>query len=121
MTSLEKAQAIVKILDEKKGREIQLLEIRGLSTLGDYFILATGGSNTQVKALSDEVEEEMHKKFSIHPERVEGLQNAEWVLMDYSDVMVHIFQEEPRHFYDLERLWNDAPRVDISDLLIKEK
>ena len=63
MTSLEKAKAIVKVLDEKKGRDIQLLEIRGLSTLGDYFILASGGSNTQVKALSDEVDEEMHKQF----------------------------------------------------------
>ena len=120
MTSLEKAKAIVKVLDEKKGRDIQLLEIRGLSTLGDYFILASGGSNTQVKALSDDVDEEMHKQFDIHPECVEGLQAAEWVLMDYDDVMVHIFQEEPRAFYNLERLWNDAPRIDISDLLIED-
>lgn len=120
MTSLEKAKAIVKVLDEKKGRDIQLLEIKGLSTLGDYFILASGGSNTQVKALSDEIDEELHKQFGINPERVEGLQNAEWVLMDYDDVMVHIFQEEPRAFYNLERLWNDAPRIDLSDLLIKE-
>lgn len=120
MTSLEKAQAIVKILDEKKGRDLQLLEIRGLSTLGDYFVLATGGSNTQVKALADDVDEEMHKQFDIHPVRIEGMQNAEWVLMDYEEVMVHIFQEEPRSFYNLERLWNDAPRVDISEILIKE-
>ena len=120
MTSLEKAKAIVKVLDEKKGRDIQLLEIKGLSTLGDYFVLASGGSNTQVKALSDDIDEELHKQFDIHPERVEGLQNAEWVLMDYDDVMVHIFQEEPRAFYTLERLWNDAPRIDLSDLLIKE-
>lgn len=119
MTSLEKAQAIVKILDEKKGRDIQVLEIKGLSTLGDYFVLVSGGSNTQVKALSDDVDEEMHKKFGVNPERIEGLQTAEWVLMDYSDVMVHIFQEEPRSFYNLERLWIDAPRVDISGLLIK--
>ncbi len=120
MTSLEKAQAIVKILDEKKGRDIQLLQIRGLSTLGDYFILATGGSNTQVKALADDVDEEMHKQFDFHPIRIEGMQNAEWVLMDYEEVMVHIFQEEPRNFYNLERLWHDAPRVDLSDILIKE-
>ena len=120
MTSLEKAKAIVKVLDEKKGRDIKLIEIKGLSTLGDYFVLASGGSNTQVKALADDVDEEMHKQFDIHPDRVEGMQNAEWVLMDYDDVMVHIFQEEPRQFYALERLWNDAPQVDISDLLIKD-
>ncbi len=120
MTSLEKAKAIVKILDEKKGRDIQLLEIKGLSTLGDYFILATGGSNTQVKALADDVDEEMHKQFDFHPIRIEGMQNAEWVLMDYEDVMVHIFQEEPRNFYNLERLWHDAPRVDLTDILIKD-
>lgn len=120
MTSLEKATAIIKVLDEKKGRDIQLLEIKGLSTLGDYFILATGGSNTQVRALSDEVDEEIHKNYDIHPERVEGLQNAEWVLMDYNDVMVHIFQEEPRRFYDLERLWNDAKRIDLSGILIQD-
>ena len=120
MTSLEIAKAIVKVLDEKKGRDIQLLDIRGLSTLGDYFVLATGGSNTQVKALADEVDEQLHKMAELNPQRIEGLQKAEWVLMDYDDVMVHIFQEEPRNFYNLERLWNDAPRVDISDLLIKE-
>lgn len=120
MTSLEKAKVIVKVLDEKKGRDIQLLEIKGLSTLGDYFILATGGSNTQVRALADDIDEELHKKFDVHPDRTEGLQNAEWVLMDYDDVMVHIFQEEPRAFYNLERLWNDAPHIDISDLLTEE-
>ncbi len=120
MTSLEKAQAIVKILDKKKGRDIQLLEIANLSTLGDYFIIVTGGSNTQVKSLADDVDDEMHKNYAVDPTRIEGQQTAQWILMDYGDVMIHIFQEEARSFYALERLWNDAPKVDISDLLIKE-
>ena len=120
MTSLEKAQEIVKILDRKKARDIRLLEIRNLSTLGDYFIIATGGSNTQVKALSDEVDLDMHKQFGVYPSRIEGQQTAQWILMDFGDVMVHIFQEEARSFYALERLWTDAPQVDISDLLIKD-
>lgn len=120
MTSLEKAQEMVKILDKKKGRDIQLLEIRNLSTLGDYFILASGNSNTQVKALSDDVDDEMNKQFKVNPLRIEGQQAAQWILMDYGDVMVHIFQDEARSFYDLERLWRDAPQVDISNLLIKD-
>lgn len=120
MTSLEKAQEIVKILDKKKGRDIQLLEIRNLSTLGDYFILASGNSNTQVKALSDDVDDEMNKQFKVNPLRIEGQQAAQWILMDYGDVMVHVFQDEARSFYDLERLWSDAPKVDISNLLIKD-
>lgn len=119
MTSLEKAKEIIKVLDNKKAKNIQLLEISNLSSLGDYFIIASGGSNTQVKSLSEEVDEVM-SKLGVEPERMEGIQTAQWILIDYSDVMVHIFQEETRDFYSLERLWNDAPNIDIAGLISQD-
>lgn len=119
MTSLEKAKEIVKVLDNKKAKNIQMLEISKLSSLGDYFILASGGSNTQVKSLSEEVDEAM-SKLGIESSRIEGAQTAQWILIDYADVMVHIFQEETRDFYSLERLWNDAPNVDITSLISQD-
>ncbi len=119
MTSLEKAKEIIKVLDNKKAKNIQLLEISNLSSLGDYFIIASGGSNTQVKSLSEEVDEAM-SKLGVEPERMEGTQTAQWILIDYSDVMVHIFQEETRDFYSLERLWNDAPNIDIAGLISQD-
>lgn len=119
MTSLEKARQIVKVLDSKKAKDIKLLEIQKLSSLGDYFIIASGSSNTQVKSLADEVEDSM-TKLGEEPKRVEGHQSAQWILLDYYDVMVHVFLNETREFYNLERLWCDAPAVDISDLISKD-
>ena len=119
MTSLEQAKTIVKVLDKKKGKDIKLVEIKNLSSLGDYFVIASATSTTQVKSLADEVEEEM-TKLGFEPNRVEGRQSAKWILMDYYDVMVHVFLEESRNFYNLERLWCDAPQVDISDILTKD-
>lgn len=116
MTSLEQAKAIVKVMDSKKAKDIKLVEIKGLSSLGDYFVIASASNTTQVKAIADEVEDEM-SKLGIEPNRVEGRQSAQWILIDYYDVMVHIFLEESRNFYNLEHLWSDAPQVDISDLL----
>ena len=110
MTSLEQAKTIVKVLDKKKGKDIKLVEIKNLSSLGDYFVIASATSTTQVKSLADEVEEEM-TKLGFEPNRVEGRQSAQWILMDYYDVMVHVFLEESRNFYNLERLWCDAPQA----------
>jgi ribosome-associated protein len=119
MTSLEQAKEIVKVMDKKKAKDIKLVEIRNLSSLGDYFVIASAASNTQVKAIADEVEEEM-TKLGFEPNKVEGRQSAQWILLDYYDVMVHVFQEEARSFYNLERLWSDAPQVDISDLITQD-
>lgn len=119
MTSLEQAKAIVKVIDSKKGKDIKLVEIKNLSSLGDYFVIASGSSNTQVKAIADEVEEEM-TKLGFEPNKVEGRQSAQWILLDYYDVMVHVFLEEARNFYNLERLWCDAPQVDISDIVTQD-
>ena len=116
MTSLEQARKIVQVMDSKKAKDIRLIKIEGISSLGDYFVVASASNTTQVKAIADEVEDEM-TKLGLEPNRVEGRQSAQWVLMDYYDVMVHVFLDEARSFYNLERLWSDAPQLDISDLL----
>lgn len=116
MTSLEQARKIVQVMDSKKAKDIRLIKIEGISSLGDYFVVASASNTTQVKAIADEVEDEM-TKLGLEPNRVGGRQSAQWILMDYYDVMVHVFLDEARSFYNLERLWSDAPQLDISDLL----
>lgn len=116
MTSLEQARKIVQVMDSKKAKDIRLIKIEGISSLGDYFVVASASNTTQVKAIADEVEDEM-TKLGLEPNRVEGRQSAQWILMDYYDVMVHVFLDEARSFYNLERLWSDAPQLDISALL----
>ena len=116
MTSLEQARKIVQVMDSKKAKDIRLIKIEGISSLGDYFVVASASNTTQVKAIADEVEDEM-TKLGLEPNRVEGRQSAQCILMDYYDVMVHVFLDEARSFYNLERLWSDAPQLDISDLL----
>ena len=116
MTSLEQARKIVQVMDSKKAKDIRLIKIEGISSLGDYFVVASASNTTQVKAIADEVEDEI-TKLGLEPNRVEGRQSAQWILMDYYDVMVHVFLDEARSFYNLERLWSDAPQLDISDLL----
>ena len=116
MTSLEQARKIVQVMDSKKAKDIRLIKIEGISSLGDYFVVASASNTTQVKAIADEVEDEM-TKLGLEPNRVEGRQSAQWILMDYYDVMVHVFLDAARNFYNLERLWSDAPQLDISDLL----
>lgn len=116
MTSLEQARKIVQVMDSKKAKDIRLIKIEGISSLGDYFVVASASNTTQVKAIADEVEDEM-TKLGLEPNRVEGRQSAQWILMDYYDVMIHVFLDEARSFYNLERLWSDAPQLDISDLL----
>ncbi len=110
---------IVKAIDKKQGRDIQVLNLNELTTLTDYFVIATGGSNRNVQAICDFVEEEMQKAGAKLWNK-EGYDSAEWILLSYDDVIVHIFQEEPREFYKLEHIWKDAPLVDIEDL-IEEK
>ena len=119
MTPKETALLLAKTLDSKKGLEIKVLETGHLTTLADYFVLCSGTSNTQIKALSDACEKAM-KEAGEPPHHVEGHRGGTWVLLDFSAVVVHIFNEEAREFYDLERLWSDATEIDISDVLIRE-
>lgn len=114
MTELELAREIVKVLDKKKAIDIKAIEITELSIVADYFIIASGTSNTHVKALADEVEYEMSQR-GVEPSHIEGRATG-WILLDYGSVVVHVFTGESREYYNLERLWSDAATLDISDI-----
>ena len=119
MNSYEMALLLAKTLDSKKGQDIKVLKTEELTTLADYFVLCTATSNTQIKAMSDACEEEMEK----HGERahhIEGHRGGTWLLMDFSSVVVHVFTDEARKFYDLERLWGDAQEIDLAQALKSE-
>ena len=119
LSEKEMIAVAVKALDEKKGKDIKVLHTAGQTTLADYFVICSGTSNTQVRALADAVEESMSKAGE-EPHHVEGHRGGLWTLMDYSSVVVHLFTEEGREFYGLERLWSDADPVDITEYLAAE-
>ena len=102
-------------LDEKKGEDIKIIDISGISVMADYFIIANGNSITQVQALVDNVEEKMNQSGFIM-KRKEDNRSSTWVLLDFGDVVVHVFDNEDRLFYDLERIWSDGKTVEISAL-----
>ena len=108
--------AAVKALSDKKGKDLKVLYTADQTTLAEYFIICSGTSNTQVRALSEAVEEAL-SKVGEEPHHIEGHRGGQWTLLDYSAVVIHIFTEEGREFYDLERLWSDADPVDISEYL----
>lgn len=114
MTSLELAKKAASILDDKKARNIKVVQIDTISSLADYFVIATGTSSTHVRSLTDEVEAKLKKDSgeSVAPERVEGYRSNSWVLIDYASVVVHVFTPDARDFYDLDRLWADGVTVD---------
>ncbi len=102
-------ESVIKGILEKKGNNILSLNLMKLSnSVSDYFVICHGNSRTQVEALADAVEEQVRKTLGYKPWHKEGLENAEWILLDYVNVVVHIFQEETRKFYNLEKLWADA-------------
>ncbi|MBG7612196.1 ribosome silencing factor [Polaribacter sp. BAL334] len=106
---------IIKGIDDVKGENIQLLDLRDIeNTVCDYFIICSGNSNTQVNAISGSVQKVVSKEIKDKPWHVEGETNAEWVLMDYVNVVVHIFQKHVRDFYDIESLWGDAKITQIN-------
>ena len=116
MTPKETALLLAKALDSKKGLDIKVLETGHLTTLADYFVLCSATSTTQIKALADACEKVM-KEAGEPPHHVEGHRGGTWILLDFSAVVVHVFNEEAREFYDLERLWSDATPVDLSGVL----
>lgn len=115
MTSLETAKLAVKAICNKKGLNVKLIGIRDISSIADYFVIAAGTSNTHVKALADEVEFRLDNE-GIGVSHIEGYRSDLWILMDYIDVVVHVFSDEAREYYDLERLWQDGEEIDISDI-----
>ncbi len=120
MTSKEKLERMVCSLDTHLGKDIVAIDVNGVSAITDYFVFVTGGSNTQVKALCDYVERDLGV-CDIAPQRIEGYATARWILMDYGEVVLHIFQQEARGFYDIERLWKDGIAVDLKQFLETEE
>lgn len=116
MEILEKARKIVEVLDAKRAIDLRAIRVSEITSVTDYMVLATGGSTTQVKALADEAEEKM-KELGFPPLRMEGRNNSNWILVDFGDVVLHVFTKELRAFYDLDHFWGDGEEVDISDII----
>lgn len=114
-TAKEMAHLVIEALEDKKANDIRVISIEKISTLADYFIIASGSNRNQVQAMADNAEE-MLGRAGYHPKQIEGYQSANWILMDYGDVVVHIFDEENRLFYDLERIWRDGEVVEKDSL-----
>ena len=113
MDSLTLAKTAAGILDAKKADQINVIRITNVSSLGDYFVIANGTSNTHVHALADELEEKL-KEQGIAPARVEGYRSNSWIILDYDEVVVHLFTADAREFYDLDRLWADGGKVELT-------
>ena len=114
--SKEMVKLAVKALEDKKGEDIKIIDIQNVSVLADYFIIAGGANPNQVQAMADNVEEELFKA-GFEARQVEGYNTANWILMDYGDLIIHVFDEENRLFYDLERIWRDGKELDVSEFL----
>ncbi|MCI6887719.1 MAG: ribosome silencing factor [Lachnospiraceae bacterium] len=113
--SKEIVKLAVRALEDKKGEDIRIIDIREVSVLADYFIIASGSNVNQVQAMADNVEEELGK--AGYPcKQVEGYQSGSWILMDYGDIIVHAFSREDRLFYDLERIWRDGRIMEAAEL-----
>lgn len=102
--------------DNKKAHDLVALDISGIASFTNYFLLCTGDSSRQMQAIADEVEKRL-KASGIRPSHIEGYQNSEWILMDYIDLVIHIFSKSARAYYDLERLWRDGKKLDVEKLL----
>ncbi len=115
MSSKEMAKTAYQSLSEKKADDIKIIDISGISVLADYFIIADGSNQHQIEAMCDAVEEDLFKA-GMPVKQKEGNRNSSWILMDYGDIIVHVFSKEDRLFYDLERIWGDGKFIDISEL-----
>ena len=120
LTAKEVAYEVTKALDSKKGIDITVLRTGDLTTLADYFVIASGTSNTQINALCDAVEKELKEKANEDPLRREGYRDGTWVLLDYGCICIHVFSPEARDFYSLERLWSDGQPLDLSGILVAD-
>ena len=117
MESKELAIRLARALDAKKAFNIHILEVEDLTTVTEYFVIATGSSNTQINALVDNVEKVLREEAEEEPLHREGYRGGTWVLLDYGCIAVHVFNAEAREFYGLERLWRDGKPVDVSGVV----
>jgi ribosome-associated protein len=115
VSSKELAWQIAVAADEKKAQDIVLLKVIDVSYLADYFVIITGFSQTQLRAIAESIEEKVEEKFARHPVRVSGKREGNWVVQDYEDVIVHTFLPEEREYYNLEAFWGHAERIEFSD------
>ncbi|MBE5891630.1 MAG: ribosome silencing factor [Lachnospiraceae bacterium] len=112
METLELVKSIKNALDDKKAEEVTILDISEISSIADYFIIANGNNPNQLTAMQDACDEAM-EKVGVHAKQIEGNNNSTWILMDYSDIIIHLFSKEDRQFYNLERIWKDAKPVEL--------
>ncbi|HDO34731.1 MAG TPA: ribosome silencing factor [Nitrospirae bacterium] len=112
LDSLEKVRIIASTVRDKKAKDVTVLELKEISIITDYFVVCSGESTTQVRAIVDHIEERLRSQ-GFRPAGVEGYRNSQWILMDFGDVIVHVFEDETRKFYTIEKLWLDAPRIEI--------
>lgn len=114
----EIVKTAVKAIDSKRGTDIEVIRVNDITVLTDYFVIASANSNTQLKAIADEIEFKLSEQ-GIEPHHIEG-RTSEWICLDYTGVVMHIFLNKQRDFYQLERLWEDGEKIDIDEFLIKE-
>ena len=117
--SKEMARLAYDALADKKAQDIKIINIEGVSVIADYFIIASGTNHNQVQAMADSVREALGRA-GHEPRQVEGYGSANWILMDYNDIIVHIFSDESRTFYDLERIWRDGKEVSVGEFETEE-
>ena len=112
METLELVKKVASALEDKKAEDITVIDIREISSIADYFVIANGNNPNQLTAMQDAVDEVMYTN-GVHSKQVEGNNNSTWILMDYKDIIVHLFSKEDRLFYDLERIWRDGKMVEL--------
>lgn len=115
MTSVEYCKIAVKALEDKKAEDVKVIDIREISPIADFFIIADGMNQNQIQAMRDAVDEALYKA-DLKVRQVEGNQSSTWILMDYNDIIIHIFSKEDRLFYDLERIWKDGKEISVDEL-----
>ena len=113
MTAIEKAKKAAAVLDEKKGKDVQILKVLEETVITDYFVIATATSSTHLKALCDEVEYRLREEDGVVSHHVEGYQGGGWILVDFGDVIIHLFDANGREFFQLEKLWSSAEKIDF--------
>ncbi len=112
MESLEILKLMLSAIEDKKGEHISVLDIREVSSLADYFVIASGNNLNQIQAISDDIQEKL-AAVDVRVKRVEGANDSTWILLDYADIVIHLFTKEDRMFYDLDRIWADAKKVNL--------
>ena len=111
------AEKISLILDDRKARNIKIIETNKQTIIADYFVIATGTSSTHIRALSGEVNFRLNQNAGLHPSRISGQESNDWIILDYDSVLVHIFNSEARDYYKLEKLWGDGESIDVEEIL----